>query len=276
MRVGTEETVDRSGQGRAEIANEIGRQLPYLRRFARAVTGQQALGDAAVRNALQALGTDLPRSDLGLRVFLYRALSRILDRTPTESHADNSLVADQAILATRLGDLDPLRRRVLLLTSLEGFTLEETAQILELSGEETSSLVNAARAELRVQCPSRILVIEDEPIIALDISQTLKKSGHTVVGIASTHEEALALAREDRPELILADIQLADNSSGLEAVLEILEEITVPVIFITAFPEQLLSGERPEPAFLITKPFDVETLNVSISQALARAASRPN
>ena len=114
MRVGTEETVDRSGQGRAEIANEIGRQLPYLRRFARAVTGQQALGDAAVRNALQALGTDLPRSDLGLRVFLYRALSRILDRTPTESHADNQRIAqnlDDAKLAVLRTDA--------LLTSLE-------------------------------------------------------------------------------------------------------------------------------------------------------------
>ena len=97
-----------------------------------------------------------------------------------------------------------------------------------------------------------------------------------MVGIASTHNEALSLARLDRPELILADIQLADNSSGLEAVLEILEEITVPVIFITAYPEQLLSGERPEPAFLITKPFDVETLNVSISQALSRTSARPN
>jgi CheY-like chemotaxis protein len=240
------------------------------------VTGQQGLGDAAVREALQSLGADLPQSDLGLRVFLYRALSRTLDGLPPPAPVGDSLLADQAILASRLGDLDPLCRRVLLLTSLEGFTLEEAAEILELSNEETTSLVNAARAELRVQRPSRILVIEDEPIIALDISQTLKKSGHTVVGIASTHDEALALAREDRPELILADIQLADNSSGLEAVLEILEEITVPVIFITAFPEQLLSGERPEPAFLITKPFDVETLNVSISQALSRTDARPN
>ena len=70
------------------------------------------------------------------------------------------------------------------------------------------------------------------------------------------------------PGLVLADIQLADGSSGLDAVNEILTEIEVPVIFITAFPERLLTGEKPEPAFLITKPFRPEAVKAAISQAL--------
>ena len=68
--------------------------------------------------------------------------------------------------------------------------------------------------------------------------------------------------------MILADIQLADGSSGLEAVNEILGMLEVPVIFITAYPERFLTGSRPEPAFLITKPFLTDTVKAVISQAL--------
>jgi CheY-like chemotaxis protein len=71
-----------------------------------------------------------------------------------------------------------------------------------------------------------------------------------------------------KPGLVLADIQLADGSSGLDAVNEMLKSFSVPVVFITAYPERLLTGERPEPAFLITKPFQPETVKAVISQAL--------
>ena len=76
-----------------------------------------------------------------------------------------------------------------------------------------------------------------------------------------------AVARH-RPGLVLADIQLADGSSGIDAVKDILGRFDVPVIFITAFPERLLTGERPEPTFLITKPFQPETVKAAIGQAL--------
>jgi CheY-like chemotaxis protein len=68
--------------------------------------------------------------------------------------------------------------------------------------------------------------------------------------------------------MVLADIQLADGSSGIDAVNDILAESPIPVIFITAFPERLLTGERPEPAFLVTKPFNPEMVKALISQAL--------
>ena len=159
-----------------------------------------------------------------------------------------------------------------MLTALEGFPLEAAAAVMRLDPARAAALLGEAKADLRSQRATRILIIEDEPIIALDIMTTVERAGHTVTGIAATHKEAVALARERPPELILADIQLADDSSGLDAVREILGGSSVPVIFITAFPERLLTGERPEPTFLITKPFDVDTLHVSISQALAMAA----
>ncbi|MDP8913796.1 MAG: response regulator, partial [Pseudomonadota bacterium] len=79
---------------------------------------------------------------------------------------------------------------------------------------------------------------------------------------------AVALANDTEPDLVLADIQLADGSSGVEAVEDILEKMEVPVIFVTAFPERLLTGERPEPTFLITKPFQRSTVKAAIAQAL--------
>lgn len=81
------------------------------------------------------------------------------------------------------------------------------------------------------------------------------------------------MARKHRPGLVLADIRLADGSSGLDAINDILSSFEVPVIFITAYPESLLTGERPEPTFLIAKPFREETVKAVVSQALFFDAS---
>ncbi|MET0372811.1 MAG: response regulator, partial [Rhizorhabdus sp.] len=133
---------------------------------------------------------------------------------------------------------------------------------------EVSGLVSEAISEIDSQTRTRVLVIEDEPLIAMDLESIVRDMGHEVTGVAVTRDEAVALAMEERPGLVLADIQLADDSSGIDAVKDILAEFAVPVIFITAFPERLLTGERPEPTFLITKPFQRSTVKAAISQAL--------
>ena len=164
--------------------------------------------------------------------------------------------------------MTPLSRQALLLTAMEGFTPEDTAYLIEVDADEVEALVAEALAEIEKQTRARVLIIEDEPIIAMDIETIVRDLGHDVTGVAVTRDEAVALAMEDRPGLVLADIQLADDSSGIDAVKDILAEFEVPVIFITAFPERLLTGERPEPTFLITKPFQRSTVKAAISQAL--------
>ncbi len=116
--------------------------------------------------------------------------------------------------------------------------------------------------------PADILLIEDEPLTAAHLEELVVGSGHHVTGIARTHRDALKLAYEVKPTLILSDIELADGSSGVEAVNEILGELEVPVIFITGHPEMLLTGAKPEPTFLIAKPFNAETVKAVIGQAL--------
>jgi CheY-like chemotaxis protein len=260
------------GRPAGDASQLLGRQLPYLRRYARAITGNQAVGDQAVRHCLERLlSIGVPEDLEDIRLTLFRTLHDVWqDDEPAQPVA----VPGEKVVEQRLDSLSPLERQALVLIALEGFTPHDVAYVLRLPGEsEALQLFQTAKVDLRRQAATRILIIEDEPMIALDIASTVEQRGHTVVGIAATRDEAVELAAAKHPGLILADIQLADDSSGIDAVNDILANGAVPIIFITAFPERLLTGEKPEPTFLITKPFDSETLDVTISQALA--AHRP-
>jgi CheY-like chemotaxis protein len=162
----------------------------------------------------------------------------------------------------------PRSRQAILLTALEGFTPSEAAPILDTDFDEVDRLIAKAQQEIDAELATEVLIIEDEPVIAADIEALVRELGHKVLDIAATRTEAVEAAARHRPGLVLADIQLADGSSGIDAVKDILSRFDVPVIFITAFPERLLTGERPEPTFLITKPFQPETVKAAIGQAL--------
>ena len=164
--------------------------------------------------------------------------------------------------------MTPEGRQVLLLTTLEGFPPREAAMITGHSEAEIGALVREAVAEIDRQTATTVLIIEDEPLISLDLSEIVESLGHRVTTVARTADQAVEAARAAPPGLVLADIQLADGSSGLDAVRDILGHFEVPVIFVTSFPERLLTGQRPEPTFLITKPYDPNAVKAAISQAL--------
>jgi len=256
----------------------VAQHLPFLRRYARALTGSQHSGDAYVAAALEALIEDrgVAESPRGPRVALYALFTRIW----------NSVVVNGAIEPTlepklpveqRLGHITPLPRQAFLLVALEGFSEENAAAILDTDVQTLRSLVEESGRELAAEIATDVLIIEDETFIAMDLEGLVESLGHRVLGVARTHSAAVTLAKAKRPGLILADIQLADGSSGLDAVNELLRSFEVPVIFITAYPERFLTGERPEPAFLIAKPFQPATVSAVISQALffERKARRP-
>ncbi len=255
------------------LGQQLAPHLPFLRRYGRALTGSQTHGDRYVRATLEAIVAapeEFPR-DVDPRLGLYRTFQAIWasanfdEMNEPGSAEDNSA---EAIARARLARMTPLSRQALLLTAMEGFSPEDAAYLIEVEPAEIDSFVSEALAEIEQQTRARVLIIEDEPIIAMDIETIVRDLGHEVTGVAVTRDEAVALAMEDRPGLVLADIQLADDSSGIDAVKDILEQFAVPVIFITAFPERLLTGERPEPTFLITKPFQRSTVKAAISQAL--------
>lgn len=257
--------------GRASVAAH----LPYLRRYARALTGSQAAGDACVRGCLEALlaDPDRDRAQMMSRADLFVLFHKVHERLvlPPDDFADDDDLLEDPLdrgVAQRVRGLSERNRQVLLLTHTEGFPIPEVARIIGESQEMTVDTLNRAWDQLRAQPSAQVLVIEDEPIIALDIAGILKDMGHDVIGVAATSDQAIALAKARKPSLVLADVQLEDGSTGIDAAARILEMLSVPVVFVTAYPERLLTGERIEPAFLVAKPFEPQTLEVAVSQAL--------
>ncbi len=254
------------------LGQELAPHLPFLRRYARALTGSQAHGDSFVRATLEAIIAspgEFPR-DIDARLGLYRTFHVIWASANIDEGEDADGADDgrEQIAQARLARITPLSRQALLLTAMEGFTVQDTGYLIDAQPADVDALVAEALGEIERQTLADVLIIEDEPIIAMDIETIVRDLGHNVTGVAVTRDEAVQLAMAHRPGLVLADIQLADDSSGIDAVKDILAEFSVPVIFITAFPERLLTGERPEPTFLITKPFQRSTVKAQIAQAL--------
>jgi DNA-directed RNA polymerase specialized sigma24 family protein len=248
------------------LSSIIAPHIPFLRRYARALTGSQRAGDQKVADTLRALVAEPDRFEKSLppRIALYRVFHSVMPSAAAPA-ADVGLAAKAQ---ERLQTLSPQSRQALLLSTIEGFTTDEAARILGASWRDVAKLVEQARDDIDRQTRARILIIEDETLIAMDLSDIVAKLGHTVVATADTASKAVAAAGVHTPDLVLADVQLADGSSGIDAVADILGQMQVPVIFITAFPDRLLTGERPEPTFLITKPYLEETVQAAVSQAL--------
>ena len=252
------------------ISQEIAPHLPHLRRFSRALSGSQESGDAYVVAVLEALVADptIFPERLPPRVGLYRLFLSIWNSVddvhtvwnfdPTETEAIHSIQT-----------ITPQPRQAFLLLSVEGFSPEEIAEILQTDVLTIGLLVDQADREIAEQIPpSAIMIIEDEPLTAANLQVLVESLGHHVTGVARTHAQAVELVKQEKPALILSDIQLDDGSSGVDAVNEILGSFEVPVIFITGHPELLLTGKKPEPAFLIPKPFQPASVSAVVSQAL--------
>lgn len=252
------------------LSTRIAPHLPFLRRYARAFTGSQTSGDAYVAAALEMLISDVsifPETGND-RLSLYKLFCTVFGSLEIQLEPQSSPYSWERRAASNLAAIPALPRQAFLLTAVEGFSAEEAAIILDVDDDAISDLLEKASEEISRQIATDIMIIEDEPLIAMDIEQIVSDLGHDVTGVARTHGEAIDLFKRTKPKMVLADIQLADGSSGIDAVNDILKEDSIPVIFITAFPERLLTGERPEPAFLVTKPFDPSMVKALISQAL--------
>ena len=260
------------------LGEQIAKNLPYLRRYARALTGSQNTGDAFVQATLEAALADeeLKATLSGGRVPLYHAFNKVWSSAYLEVAGTSQDSSEHEIAANdRLNMITPLNRQALLLTTLEDFSIEDTATIMGMDPADVKSLVQEAVEEIDRESTTNVLIIEDEPLISMQLEDLVTSLGHEICGTAATRTQAQAVVAERTPGLVLADIQLADGSSGLDAVDDILAMGSVPVIFITAYPERLLTGDRPEPTYLVTKPFQETTVRAAISQALFFGSSRP-
>lgn len=253
-------------------ANSILELLPFLRRYARALTGSQTRGDNCVRLCLETILAEPGRMEgRDAKLQLFKAFHDAWRAVDTQIASPRRPERDSQ-LSHGLAALPSMERQVLLLAFLEEFSLEDTAMIVGVTEREARALLDRARNQVQLVSSVPILIIEDEPMIAMEIARIVRHLGHRVCGTAARQSDAIELAARTQPALILADIQLKGNDSGITAVQEILKNVEVPVIFVTGFPERLLTGDKLEPAFVIPKPFSPEMLKAAIGQALSVVA----
>ena len=251
----------------------VAADIPYLRRYARALTGSQTRGDKYTVATVEAILRDRSdfENDRGMKVNLFKCFHAIWS-TSGQMFAD----PEDGLQSRKHGLLATLTansREALLLRTIEEFTIGDIAKIMSTEEDQVRRLIQTANKELSQIAQGRVLIIEDEPIIAADLTDIVSSLGHEVLGVARTYDEAIRLGGELTADLILADIQLADNSSGIDAVKELLLRMDALVIFITSFPERLLTGDRPEPVFLISKPFQEAQVLSAVGQAMLFAST---
>lgn len=252
-----------------DLSSRIGANLPFLRRYARALTGSQADGDKYAVATLEAILGDstIFEDEMSDKVALFKVFHSIWATSGAAFGDTETGIAAKA--QHHLAGLTPGTREALLLHTIEEMRFDELAKVLSVTADEAKSRVDIAYAEMAKSMAGRVMIIEDEAIIAMDLESIVTDMGHVVTGIARTAEAAVKLFGQEQPNLIMSDIQLADGSSGIDAVNEITaKHPDIPVIFITAFPERLLTGNGPEPAFLISKPYTEEYVRSAVSQAM--------
>ncbi|MGR3501845.1 response regulator [Pseudaestuariivita sp.] len=259
-----------------DISTELGAVLPYLRRYARALTGSQSSGDQYAVAALEAILSDpgVYDRELGAKTALFKVFHTIWSTTGGTIDAADTDSGVEARAQRHLAKLTTNTREALLLHTIEELSMTQIAEVMTITADEASKLVSIAYEEMGQSLSGRVMIIEDEAIIAVDLEAIVAEMGHKITGVARTADAARDLAQQEKPDLILSDIHLADNSSGIDAVNDILaDQGDIPVIFITAYPERLLTGEGPEPAFLISKPYAPEQVRSAVSQAMFFAST---
>lgn len=117
--------------------------------------------------------------------------------------------------------------------------------------------------------PHRVLILEDEPMIALDLVDIVESLGHSVIAVAQTAPAALSAAQKEHPELIISDIELIDGSNGYEIVKTILKTRPVPAIFVSGHLDILPDKGLPLPLTTIGKPYSEASVRQAITQAAA-------
>lgn len=239
--------------------------LPQMRRHARALTGSQEAGDQLVVAVLDRLGSVPSESHRPAKIAMFQILADVWLGCFSEQFEK---VNEMTVVGQQLDAIDQRTRQACLLIALDQFSNEEAAEILRCDVEKLEIELRAARSAVAGHISTNVLIIEDEFLIAAHLEQIILSMGHQIVAKAATQKNAVQAAKNKPVGLILADIKLADGSNGIDAVNELLETFSIPVIFITAYPDALLSGLRPEPTFMVAKPFSAEEVQAVVSQAL--------
>ncbi|MEW5962104.1 MAG: response regulator [Pseudomonadota bacterium] len=257
-------------------ANAFLREIPWLRRFARALCGSQMVADRQIEAVLVRARTepDLMEGNGSPRVILFRAFCRVWRSMNGDDHLLQMLLPGDCRGPERiLAAITPNARQAFLLSSLEGFSPPEVADILECSQIDVADLLRDARMQIAQQAATGVLIIEDKVAIAEHLKTAVEEMGHWVQGVTGTLSETRSVISELerfhlRPGIVLADVFLADGASGIDVVNDIMAHGDVPVILIGGLPHNAVAASLPKPMYMLRDPFSRESLGAAISQAL--------
>lgn len=258
----------RAGRGSMSInGHGMDPLLTRLRRHARAMVGKQTPGDAYVAAVLEIMRSDATvlRSMSGSRIGLFKLFTQLVTASMGASMGECQPTGSQ--WAGKPFPVPRQMRQVLLLISVEQFSPGEVAEIMGISEGEVAVLADAACESLGAIRGADVMIIESEPLIAMNIGQIVTELGLRVNSMPPTHDRALTILRRDTPDLIIAD---GGCHPGM--VQDLYMRAKPPVVFISAFPEMLLTGDRPEPVFVAPKPFDPAEIKALIYLALLFAS----
>jgi DNA-directed RNA polymerase specialized sigma24 family protein len=181
-------------EGFVSTSQAVAQHLPYLRRYARALTGNQNSGDAYVAATLEALIEDpaVLEKGAGPRVALYHLFTKIWNSVGVNGAVEP---AEQGLpVEQRLAHITPRARQAFLLIALEGFSEDDAAQVLDTDVSTLRALVEESGRELAAEIATDVLIIEDETFIAMDLEGLVDSLGQRTVGVARTQSEAVTLA----------------------------------------------------------------------------------
>ncbi|WP_207481101.1 PhyR family response regulator anti-anti-sigma factor [Arenibaculum pallidiluteum] len=261
------------------LADNLMAHLPFLRRYGRALAGSTEEGDALVTRAVEeafdapeAYRLDQPVVPAS-RIPLYAAINRLFDERGGKPPASAVLHPIEQALRR----LPEEYRRIFVLVSLEELSFSQVAEVMAIAPERVREAMAGAQAAVREQLVATILIVEDDAIIAFDLSETVISMGHRVAGTAATQDEALAVAAAQNPTLALMDLRLAHGDSGIATAQALRERSSLPIIFVTAFAEELRQRGLDHLGPVIKKPFTREQIERAITQAVftPRTAEKP-
>jgi DNA-directed RNA polymerase specialized sigma24 family protein/CheY-like chemotaxis protein len=255
-------------------ARRLMAQLPYMRRYGRALTGSTIRGDDLVTRAVEAALSEPDRYQLDTddepvtRRRLYTLLNELFDTDAGAAGTTVSPAEPGHPIESALSSLPEQERRVFLLVSLEELPTPQAADVMGVPADEARDALGRAQNAMREQLVANILIVEDDAIIAYDLTETVLGMGHKVCGTAATMEEALAAAAANQPSLALMDLRLAHGGSGITTAQALRETRALPIIFVTAFAEELKQRGLDYLGPVIKKPFTREQIERAITQAV--------
>ncbi len=197
------------------------------------------------------------------RVPLYALLNLLFDEGGEGCPAPSPHPIERA-----LGLLPEELRRVYLLVALEDLPLLDVAQIMHITPTEAMQRLGAARDGVRNTLTQRVLVVEDNPALALEIGSLVIDMGHVLCGTATNEREALELAEAEKPTLALLDVRLADGGNGVEVARALRQQKALRTILVTAFDDDLEALDARHLGQVVRKPFTPEAVKAAISRAV--------